>query len=58
MLTVDRDTQRPNIIYVHPLTNEAFVSPDGVGRFYYDSVHQAYDEHGDLPVQLRAWSAD
>lgn len=28
----------------------AFVSPDGEGGFWYDSVQEAKDQHGDIPV--------
>ena len=48
--TVSRDTQKPDTIYT--ATDEgAFVTPDGTGRYWYDSLAEAQDAHGDdLPV--------
>jgi hypothetical protein len=30
--------------------DSVFVSPDGEGRHWYDTPHQAFDQHGVLPV--------
>lgn len=48
---VDRTTQTPDIIYVHDETGQAFVTPDGVGRYWYDSEDEAIEEMGELPVE-------
>lgn len=58
-VTIDRDNQQDSVIYVGhwapqalPFTGLAiFYSPDGVGRYYYNSVNAAREEHGDVPVR-------
>jgi hypothetical protein len=37
--------------HVKPLEAYQYVvTPDGEGRFYYDSLAEAREQHGDLPV--------
>lgn len=43
---VTRDSQEPEVFYVAP-DGCTFVSPDGIGRFFYDSLAEAIEEHGD-----------
>lgn len=46
-----RETQRPDTFYRNVETDAVFLSPDGIGRFWYDSLEEAEEEHGDdLPV--------
>jgi len=41
---------KPDVIY-ETVEGDIFVSPDGIGRLWYDSVDEAYEQHGtDLPV--------
>lgn len=40
---ITRETQRPEVAYVDR-TGFCFVSPDGVGRFYFDSLEEAQEE--------------
>jgi hypothetical protein len=41
---VTRETQRTDVIYVCPNNGGAFVTPDGIGRYwYYRSYPQEYD---------------
>lgn len=52
--TITRRNQRPDVIYVGDCPDlggeVVFVSPDGEGRFYYDSVEEAVGQHGELHV--------
>lgn len=50
---ITRANQRPDVIY--RVLDEAgdmfFVSPDGEGRFWYDTLAEAQAQHGDdLPI--------
>lgn len=54
--TITRDNQQTDVIYVgyeyvwgRPSLT-IFVTPDGIGRYYFDSIGQARREHGDLPI--------
>jgi hypothetical protein len=51
---ITRDNQQPDVIYSGDLygSRTVFVSPDGVGRFYFDTIRQAREDMGeDLPVR-------
>lgn len=54
--TVTRETQEIEVIYVGPEVDEdkpggVFVTTDGIGRYWYDSVEEAQEQHGDdLPI--------
>ena len=48
-MRLTRQTQRMDVIYV-TTDGDVYVSPDGDGRYWYDTVEQAQEEHGDLPV--------
>lgn len=50
MESVHRGNQEPDRVYVRTGDEAAFVSPDGEGRYWYDTPHQAFDQHGVLPV--------
>jgi hypothetical protein len=54
MNRVTRSNQKLDTIYVvadDRLSESIFVTPDGEGRFYYDSVEDAQDDMGpNLPV--------
>lgn len=50
-MSVDRKSQRMNVIYVTPRAAEGkpegvFFTPDGEGRTYFDTVNEAKDETG------------
>lgn len=54
---VTRDNQEADTIYVgwwdDPVLRgeTVFVSPDGIGRYYYESIEEAQDDMGDdLPI--------
>lgn len=53
---VTRDNQEPDVIYVGEWDDPVFkgetifVTPDGIGRYYYDSIEEARDDVGDLPI--------
>jgi len=38
------------VIYKDNRNGGYFVSPDGVGRFHYDTLEAAKEQHFDLPV--------
>lgn len=40
-----------DVIYVLP-DDSTFVSPDGIGRYFYDSVAEAEEQHGELPHKV------
>lgn len=45
-----RDSQRPDHIYRSP-DGTCIVTPDGIGRYFYDDLAEAQRQHGDdLPV--------
>lgn len=44
-----RDEQETDVIYVCPV-GSAFITTDGVGRFWFDSEEEAQEEFGDVPV--------
>lgn len=46
MTEVTRDNQQPDVIYVSYIENTIFVTPDGIGRIYYDTIAEAIEEHG------------
>jgi len=49
---VDRSTQEPDVIYVRNEGDAAFVTPDGIGRYWFDSEDEAVEEYGDdLPIE-------
>ena len=41
-------------IYVSKATNQAMVTPDGIGVWFYDTVAQAEEQHGGRLVVLPA----
>lgn len=43
---VTRENQEPDVLYVLP-DGSCFVSPDGIGRYYFDAEHEAFEEYGD-----------
>ncbi len=51
-----RNMQQVDVIYVGRMLEDregvetVFVSPDGEGRYYYDSVEAAREDQGDLRV--------
>lgn len=50
-MTVTRKTQREDVLYVTPRYSEGkdscvFYTPDGEGRFYFDTIETAMDETG------------
>lgn len=52
---MSRNSHRVNVVYVLPDADEresevCFVSPDGRGRVFYDSVEEAKDETGATKV--------
>lgn len=47
LYTVTRETQEPDLIYILTDGATCFVTPDGVGRYWYDSVLEAEEQHGD-----------
>lgn len=48
---VDRSTQDTDVIYVHEDAGLAFVTTDGIGRYWFDTEEEAVEEFGDdLPV--------
>ena len=53
-----RNMQQVDVIYVGRMLEDregvetVFVSPDGEGRYYYDSVEEAREDQGNLPVRL------
>lgn len=47
--TITRDNQQVDVIYAYG-DDECFVSPDGEGRYWYDSIAEAEAEHGQLPI--------
>ena len=53
-----RSMQEVDVIYVghmlgdHKDSETIFVSPDGEGRFYYESIEEAREDQGNLPVRL------
>lgn len=62
-LIVTRKNWRTDTIYVEP-DGSAFVTPDGVGAYFYDSQEQAEVEYVDwdriailsLPADLENWA--
>ena len=49
---IDRSTQEPDVIYVHNDSGIAFVTPDGIGRYWFDSEEEAIEEYGDdMPTE-------
>lgn len=47
MTEVTRDNQQPDVIYVSYVENTVFVvHEDGEGRFFYDDVAEAVEQHG------------
>jgi len=40
---IDRDNQEPDVLYVLP-DGTCFVTPDGMGRYWYDDEEQAESE--------------
>lgn len=59
-VTITRDSQQTDVIYVgYPVQKHifgnglmVFVTPDGIGRYYFDTVKQARDDMGhDLPIR-------
>lgn len=44
---VDRATQDADVIYVHDKSGMAFVTTDGIGRYWFDTVDEAIEEFGD-----------
>jgi hypothetical protein len=44
---VNRESQEVDVLYLDRHFGTAFVTPDGVGRYYYDDQAQAEDEYGD-----------
>jgi predicted acetyltransferase len=48
---ITRKNQRTDTIYVGQ-DGSVFVTPDGEGRYWYDSVAEAQAQHGDdLPIR-------
>ena len=45
---ITRANQKTDTIYHTP--DGVFVTPDGEGRYWYETVAEARAEHGDLPV--------
>ena len=43
---MEREQQKTDVIYVTP-SGGVFVSPDGIGRIWYDSEEEAAEQHGD-----------
>ena len=41
-----RDSLTINTIYLETSSGQYFVTPDGVGCFWYDSYEEAVDQHG------------
>ena len=54
---VTRETQEPDVIYVVE-DSWAFVTPDGIGRFFYDSLEEAQEAHGEETPVVYAEEAD
>lgn len=51
--TVTRESQETDRIYVvgdEESPTVVFVTPDAVGRYFFDTVAQAREDQGDLPV--------
>lgn len=44
-----RDQQETDVFYVCP-NDQVFVTTDGIGRFWYDTLELAVEEFGTLPV--------
>ena len=44
--TVTRDTQKADTVYALP-GGGYFVSPDGEGRFWFDTLEELEDQYGD-----------
>lgn len=44
-MIVTRKNQRTDTYYVHP-EGGVFVTPDGVGRYYYSTLEEAQEQHG------------
>lgn len=42
---ITRDNQEPDVLYVLP-DGSAFVTPDGEGRYWYDSEEEAEEDYG------------
>lgn len=47
-----RDDLNVEIVYVNDQTDEALVTPDGVGLYFYDTWEQAMEQHGTSCVAL------
>lgn len=45
MARLQRKDQRPEELYVCP-DGQTFFTPDGEGRIWYDTLHDALQEHG------------
>lgn len=41
---VTRDNQEPEVIYHDENDENVFVTPDGIGRYYFDSIEEAREE--------------
>ena len=52
--TVTRESQQADTLYLCGYEDEygffCFVTPDGEGRFFYDTIAEAISQHGDLPM--------
>lgn len=55
---VNRESQRVDVIYVDRHYGTAFRSPDGVGRYFYDTEEEAVDdtfETDPIIVEVDGW---
>jgi cytochrome oxidase Cu insertion factor (SCO1/SenC/PrrC family) len=51
----DRDDQVADGYYYDKTTGVYFYTPDGEGRYYYDSLAEMIEQHGDPDVLRRVY---
>lgn len=53
-MKITRKNQQSDVIYVtqnYPESGSVFITPDGEGRIWYDSIKEAQEQHGDdIPI--------
>lgn len=50
--SVTRESMKIDVIYQGGKLDQVFVTPDGHGRFWYDTIDEAEEQHGELPIVL------